>query len=132
MNTPLKLKEESIKYNINKKGDVIITTCIIKLGNINKFDFAGKSIYWDLNIDYTGIGMTYCNPKDNYDETTGKKIAYSRAKLNAIGAIKQDMVRAYDERISLLRNQFTEGYTKLGKVSTSERRRLNNVINNLE
>lgn len=77
--------------------------------------------YWDNIIDIStcnkGIGKSYCSDKDTFDYNKGKKLAETRATLNAISETRKKIYSAY----STILREFKDGINKINNMHESEK-----------
>lgn len=94
-----------VTFKVNKKKGIV--TCIAKV-YCNRFpEFIGRSCeqyvikrlrktgiitqkaYYINEIYFTVIGQAFCDPSDKFDETVGKRIAETRARMEVYRIMKE-------------------------------------------
>ena len=135
----INIKKEDCKFIVKPEERMVI--CVIDGGHIKNlltdfvsdFDFPDMEMYMPfpaarkLLMPNSFMGKAVCAPEDEWNEETGRKIAYSRAKHKLYMSFFKRAnlyVQTIDQRLNDIMNQFNE----LGEALSENQDRLDNEI----
>ena len=114
--------ENCIKFSVNEDKKTV--TCIIKTYPLYEVPFDNLLQYGD---DITVVGIAKCSPNDEFNETTGRRIAESRAKAELFRKLR-DFTQGLADKTQIALENYELRVLELQRLINKEKEHIENLV----